>query len=351
MAVVLRSCAWRTPALARHGFAARSTIVSTHRHASTLASVVYERSKVAGSTVGLIAPMQDVSWTYGELSERASQVASAMTNMGYAKGDTVVTDLPNSVENLVLQVACSHLGVAVATVKDAKALAALSDAASVKGAVTHTAEGSTELLAQAEFPYTTVVVEELDGTFGGLGSRFASQSIAPVEVDGSAAMSYWSSTKPLTYDEAIGQMAADAKQKFNMTAADRVLVSITLCHAFGIGSAVGSAFLAGAAVVLPGSSGIRGCGSPTQRAQVTLGVLGSARCSILFADIHTIKALRGADVSALGSAGLPALRGGVCKVGSGATFLDDVKEAKIGPNGELRPLEYAGVPFIALGKK
>jgi len=31
-----------------------------------------------------------------------------------------------------------------------------------------------------------------------------------------------------------------------MTATDRVLVSITLCHAFGIGSAVSSAWLAGA---------------------------------------------------------------------------------------------------------
>ena len=33
-------------------------------------------------------------------------------------GSTVVTDLPNSVENLVLQVSCSWLGAAVATAKD-----------------------------------------------------------------------------------------------------------------------------------------------------------------------------------------------------------------------------------------
>ena len=35
-------------------------------------------------------------------------------------GSTVVTDLPNSVENLVLQVSCSWLGAAVATAKDWK---------------------------------------------------------------------------------------------------------------------------------------------------------------------------------------------------------------------------------------
>ena len=33
-------------------------------------------------------------------------------------GSTVVTDLPNSVENLLLQVSCSWLGAAVATAKD-----------------------------------------------------------------------------------------------------------------------------------------------------------------------------------------------------------------------------------------
>merc|ERR1712050_529596 len=131
-----------------------------------------------------------------------------------------------------------------------------------------------------------------------------------------------------------------------ITAADRVLVSITLCHAFGIASAVGSALNAGAAVVLPGSSGIRGCGSPSQRAQVTLSVLESQRCSLLFADVHTLKAL-----PSPGQADLSKLRGGACKVGSGSDFLEEVREAKLGPNGELRPLEYAGVALVAVGKK
>mmetsp|Transcript_26509 Transcript_26509/g.53776 ORF Transcript_26509/g.53776 Transcript_26509/m.53776 type:complete len:142 (+) Transcript_26509:278-703(+) len=141
-------------------------------------------------------------------------------------------------------------------------------------------------------------------------------------------------------------MGAAAKERLAITPDDRVLVSITLCHAFGIGSAVGSALLAGAAVVLPGASGIRGCGSPGQRAQVTLEVLASQRCSLLFADVHTLKALPGP-----GTADLSALRGGACKVGSGADFLEDVREAKLGPDGEMRPLEYAGVPLMAVGKK
>ena len=39
-------------------------------------------------------------------------------------------------------------------------------------------------------------------------------------------------------------MGTDAMSTLGLTAEDRLLVSITLCHAFGIGSAVGSAFQA-----------------------------------------------------------------------------------------------------------
>jgi len=95
--------------------------------------------------------------------------------------------------------------------------------------------------------------------------------------------------------------------------------------------------------VLPGASGIRGCGSPSQRAEATLEAMISEKCSLLFADVHTLKALPPPE-------GDLVLRGGCCKVGSGADFLD-VKEAKLGPNGEMRPLEYAAVPLVAVGKR
>ena len=110
-------------------------------------------------------------------------------------------------------------------------------------------------------------------------------------------------------------------------------MSITLCHAFGIGSAVGSALLSGAAVVLPAVGGIRGCGVPAERAAATLSVLESEACTLLFADTHTLKALPPpTDAGAL-----RALRGGVCKTGSGAAFLDE-------------ELEYAGVAMRTVGK-
>lgn len=315
------------------------------RTASSLASLVHGRAGHAPDSLAVVAPQQGVSWTYGDFSQRATQVAGALASLGYSRGDVLVTDLPNSAENLLLQVAASHLGVAVATVTDATALDALSQVGRVRGGVTHKTEGAAGMLGGASLPISPVIVEELDGSLAQLTTA-GSPPLAPVEVDSAAALGYWSSTTPLTNREAICEMGTAAKSRLNMGANDRVLVSITLCHAFGIGSAVGGSLLAGAAIVLPGASGIRGCGSPGQRARVTLQVLESQRCTLLFADVHTLKALPHP-----GQADLTALRGGACKVGSGADFLESVAEAKLGPEGEMRPLEYAGVRLVAVGKK
>lgn len=321
--------------------------LSNERPASSLASLVHKQAAVAADTVALAAPKQGVSWTYGELSQRTVRVSAALAHLGYSRGDVLVTDLPNSAENLLLQVAASHLGVAVATVKDAAALAALGEVVSVRGAVSHSA-AATGVLTEAGLPLPAAVVNELDGSLTAVTSAAPADAPIPAAVpaDDSLALGYWSSTAPLTNGEALTQMGADAKSQLNMGPKDKVLVSITLCHAFGIGSAVGSSLLAGATIVLPGASGIRGCGSPSQRAHVTLEVLEAQRCSLLFADVHTLKALPDA-----GSADLSALRGGACKIGSGADFLHDITEAKLGRDGEMRPIEYAGVRLTAVGKK
>lgn len=321
--------------------------LSNERPASSLASLVHRQAAVAADTVALAAPKQNISWTYGELSQRAARVSAALAHLGYSSGDVLATDLPNSADNLLLQVAASHLGVAVATVKDAAALTALGEVASVRGAVSHSA-AATGVLTGAGLPLPAVIVNELDGTLAAVTSDAPADAPIPAALpaDDGLALGYWSSTTPLTNGEALTQMGADAKSQLNMGPNDKVLVSITLCHAFGIASAVGSSLLAGATIVLPGASGIRGCGSPSQRAQVTLEVLEAQRCSLLFADVHTLKALPDP-----GSADLNALRGGACKIGSGADFLHDVSEAKLGPGGEMRPIEYAGVRLTAVGKK
>lgn len=315
---------------------------ASRRAASSLASLVWSQAAQEGSKLAVAAPQQGVSWSFTELEQRAGRIAGGLAKHGVTRGSTVVTDLPNSADNLLLQVSCSWLGAATATAKDEGQLAELQKVTDLKLAVTHrSGDAVNAALAKYQLPAKPVVVEDLDGELAPLVQSEVPERVSVAGDD--TPLGYWSSTKALTNREAIEEMGAAAKERLAITAADRVLVSITLCHAFGIGSAVSSAWLAGAGLVLPGASGIRGCGSPSQRAEATLAAMVSHKCSLLFADIHTLKALPTPS-------GQLQLRGGVCKVGSGAEFLD-LREAKLGPNGEMRPLEYAGVPLVAIGKR
>ena len=58
-----------------------------------------------------------------------------------------------------------------------------------------------------------------------------------------------------------------------------------------------------------------GCGVPSERAAATMLALEADACTVLYADTHTLKALP-EEVN------LPQLRTGVCKVSSGADFLE-----------------------------
>jgi hypothetical protein len=178
--------------------------------------------------------------------------------------------------------------------------------------------------------------------FDSLLTRDPSNASSCVESAASAPHAFFGSAKALTCGE-LWELGADAQKQLGITAEDRVCVSITLMHSFGIASAVAGTIQAGAAVVLPAVGGIRGCGVPSQRAEVTLEVLASTKASLLFGDFHTLKALPEPGTTDLG-----ALRGGVIKCGSGIDFMDR-EEATVGDT--TLPLAYAGVPFKMLGKK
>jgi len=297
--------------------------------ARTLAQAVDIIARRAPRSVALASPFQPgrfASLDYGALSDTSARLAAALNARfdGRARpGSMIVSDLPNVAENLVLQLACSRLGVAIATAKDAKVLAKLDDAdASILGAVTADPDG---FLAGAPLE-AHIDDDELSALLDATASPAADE---PVLADAHA---YFNSPTPLT-NAAILAQGADAAANLGITEDDRVCVSITLCHAFGIGSACAGAFLSGAAVVLPAVGGIRGCGVPSQRAEATRQTLADEQCTLLFADTHTLKALpaddAGADLR---------LRGGVVKIGSGTEFLDETRE-------------FAGVTLATLGKK
>jgi acyl-coenzyme A synthetase/AMP-(fatty) acid ligase len=254
--------------------------------------------------------------------------------LGYKQGDVVVSDLPNIAENLILQIACSRIGVTYATVKDVNGLDALRGTTDgrVRGAITCNKES---FLASAALQHAAIVASD-DDQAGSLHELFAPANGGLSFPDNNTVGGNWgffNSTKALSAEEVV-QLGTAAGEYLNISEADRVCVSITLCHAFGIASACAGTFLNGGAVVLPAVGGIRGCGVASQRADATLETLVSQRCTLLFADTHTLKALPEPTVDM----DLSALRGGVVKVGSGSDFMEE-------------EVQYAGVSMHTMSKR
>lgn len=300
----------------------------------------------APSAPCLLAPQQGVSMTYGEVNRATSVVASALEQWGLRAGsrEVVAMDLPNTAENLMLQLALARTGSAVATAKDAAALDSLatkltSQNSAVRGCV---AASKGSWLASVELSLPALLADNLFAEIGGRGSAGAQPTALPDSLGAHAGEelphAYFNSATPLTHTQALALGQAAASQ-LALTPDDRVAVAITLSHAFGIGSACGAALASGAAIVLPAVGGLRGCGVPEQRAAVTLEVIAGTRCTALFADTHTLKAFAEPQMVAKREAlDVSSLRTGVVKVGSGADFLDET-------------VEFAGVSLFTLGKR
>lgn len=270
-----------------------------------------------------LSPEHKTSFTYQELRRTSNALAGFLNLYGYERHDLMVSDLPNTTENLMLQLACNRLGVHYATAKNLEAMA--SQFTKVRGAVAATASG---FLAETNLP-----LPYLDGSFlidlihnDGLRG-FALEDHDQEDADGAEHMAhaFYNSKSGYTNQQALrhGQEAAD---QLEMTEKDVVCISITLCHPFGMGTAVCSALQRGSCIALPAVGGIQDCGVPSERAAATFELLESEKCTLIFADTHTLKALPPAlvpdkDDPTKENQYLPHLRGGICKVGSGSDFL------------------------------
>eukprot|EP00466_Bigelowiella_natans_P011106 jgi/Bigna1/145781/aug1.103_g20489 len=308
----------------------------------------------------LSVPQQSLELSYEKLHEKVLFLASALTSNGYGKESGILIDLPNTAENLILQLACSRVGVTVITTKDpTETLTNLLDASNCGAAVTESSELMGKIpvekkrkmlppvvVTEEDMSSTASKVESLSGTpiIFENATREAAGRLPDILHDPSDVHAMFGAAK-LTHESIIDQ-GRSAKDYLAMEEADSVCVSITLCHAFGIASAVSSTLMAGGTVVLPAVGGIRGCGNPNQRAEVTLSVLKSEACTLLFADSHTLKALPPPQPND----DLSKFRGGVVKIGSGAEFLEDVTSADLG-KGDVRELVYAGERLVAFGKR
>jgi hypothetical protein len=298
---------------------------------ATLAGALDAIAARAPSRLALTSPFQltqqqTQKFTYADLGRITNALASWLSLYGLERNDLLVSDLPNTSENLMLQIACNRLGVGYGTAKTIEQMAKFPK---VNGAVSVNSRG---FLAETILP-----LPYLSGDFlvdlihnGGLDG-FLDEDMDQGDLDD--AHGFYNTTTPYTNRQLLqhGQETIDALPVIEN---DVICIAVTLCHPFGIGSAVASAFLTGATIALPAVGGIQGCGNPSERAAATLEVLKSEHCTLLFADTHTLQALP--ELSSEQTQKL-SLRGGVCKIGSGSTYL---KEARV----------YGSATMMTMGK-
>ena len=291
------------------------------------------------NAVALVSPNQPGTFgklTYAQLMALSSGLAKQLYPAAVkSKGTLVASDLPNTTENLLLQLALSSRQAAYATTKDAQALAALRATHNIVGCVPVTKDS---------WMYSDSKGDAAAIPCSMLGCDFEAQSAGWLktnqpegednggdEVDDGPHAYFNSSTALQSRDVvALGEAAAS---KLEMAASDKVCVSITLCHSFGIASGVAAVFSRGATLVLPAVGGIRGCGNPSERAESTLQVMAATGATLLLADTHIVKSFP-SDVSSK----ITALRGGIVKTGSGSDFLDE-------------NVSVGGVDLFTMGKR
>jgi len=299
--------------------------------AKTIAGLVDAVALRSPSRVALKSPFQSQKFTYGEIRRTTNALAGWLQLYGFEKNDLIVSDLPNVSENLILQLACNRIGVGYATAKNIEGMTKFPK---VKGSAI--SDLGTGFLADTTLPLPPLTADFLVDLIhnGGLDDfqdeKPETQETEELQEGKSIAHGFYNSTSPFTNQQAIEQ-GENAAFELAMCESDVICISITLCHAFGMGSAVCSSFSQGATIVLPAVGGIQGCGVPSERASATLEVLKSEQCTLMFADSHTLKALPEPDhlVDLV-------LRGGVCKTGSGSTFLEETRK-------------YAGITLRTIG--
>ena len=109
----------------------RRRLATSTASATSLAGAV---GAAPASALALLAPQQAVSWTYEELDLKARKLACGLEDLGYKPGSVIVSNLPNTAENLLLQVALAHVGAAITgPPKDDDALAGLAEKYDVRG--------------------------------------------------------------------------------------------------------------------------------------------------------------------------------------------------------------------------
>jgi len=283
-------------------------ISRTIRTNTTIASCVYYRCTYHDKTgVALVSPSEQVKWNYEELADKIMTTAGGLAKHRYGQGDVVATDTHDGVGNLLLQLAASHLGMQVATVRSAKELEDISNNVYIKGAVM---SSDSSFLRETSLEQKHVM-KELEGK--------------PPEVitDRSLDLAYYGSPRAITNRE-VYLHGVGIAGLLEITPSDKVCITAPLASPFGLGSAV-AAIVRNATIFLPDVA--------------KMDVDGSTLISTSMERASLYKGVNAAS-----------LRGGVLQVNDGYDLFADTEEIagvqmrKVGTGQEseiMRPLSDA----------
>eukprot|EP00959_Pyramimonas_sp_CCMP1952_P052517 1097937-Pyramimonas_sp.AAC.1 len=211
----------------------------------TIAKLFHKFAATYPRKPAIWSPTYNILYDFATVSRLTQQLAGSLSAFGYKQGDVIVSDIPNTHHNLLLQSACSHAGIAVATAKNEETLADMIDkGVKIRGAIT---ASSDSFLCRPSRPLSLppIAAELGDNKEHHTKYLFASLMQQPVDVptpahdDPDSPAGYFGSVNPLTCAE-ISRLGEDAANNLNMTEQDTSCVSVSLFHSFGI--ATGTTF-------------------------------------------------------------------------------------------------------------
>jgi hypothetical protein len=215
----------------------------------SIGSVFSQSAHKNSSNTALVASHQRIRLDYGRLYSLSIAFASALSGLKYNLGDRIALSLKNDSENLIAQLGCSMVGVAVVTAKDTGLLGKACSELMCKGLIVDAANSTNAIgnsvLSSLSHPMIVT------GNCAGLAhSHLAFDELlkSPLMVPSanlpsSTPVAYYGNTsKPVTHSDLI-KAAQAVLMELRLGGWDRVCVPVTLNHTFGFGSGISQPLL------------------------------------------------------------------------------------------------------------
>jgi malonyl-CoA/methylmalonyl-CoA synthetase len=188
-------------------------------------SFVYRRDRVA-------LEFEDRSFTFGEIDERSSRMAHALTARGFAAGDRLAVQLANCVEMIDLYLACVKLGVIFVPVN-----------------VLYKERETGHILSDSE-PRLFVTPENVAALAAEADAAPAERPVVTLDGDSPAGIIYTSGTTGASKGAVIthNNLASNALNLitcWQITEADRFLLALPLFHVHALGNGLHCWLIAG----------------------------------------------------------------------------------------------------------